>query len=690
MFRVYGGVNKEYASAAICYYKNGKKVTDYFYLGKVIDDENNVFFNNDRGFFVFDFKTGDINTPLKQYKLPTENKEKKNPEPLDFGDAYFLYSYMIKNGFMTLIESIKCSNNDLLKCLIIYSSISKGAYSDFHSWYNASIIKYLFSDLDVSGQKISKILYEIGRDNQDLSFQKIYIDYLVNRCDLSNNILIDSTGLKNDINVYLTKKRNNNGKIDNETRLILVADANTGMPIFYKIIPGNVVDITTLTRTVLELREHNVRINLCIIDCGYNSIENLESFYDEDGNIETHYITRVKSNNKQFTDALSENPINIFDKNYLYRCGGKYYSIKEKEIKIGKNKDKVAYLYYGIDIYRFCYEVINTLTKKESSYIEIGKISEQINSVGYFCLISSKHYDKEIIIPTYNKRLSIEQTFDIAKNYTKLLPLRVHNEYTLKGHILVSYIATCIIKSIKLGLNTYSLSLGNKVNNLRYIKCNKYNNNIVTSIPTKGDVNIFNSFSIDFPKKLEFKNDKLVLPIIEEEHTPIWVKNIKSHQIVSLENPLPSKKRRKRTQKEDAIFDVDDEFSINLDKNQESETEYSRDVDCRVSSEESYLDDQVYLGDDTSKTQEQTDFPQSVQGYTEIVSEQLSMEKRGPGRPLGSKNKKTLEREALLREQGFGSNEQKPKRGPGRPLGSKNKKTLEREALLREQGFDPN
>lgn len=48
---------------------------------------------------------------------------------------------------------------------------------------------------------------------------------------------------------------------------------------------------------------------------------------------------------------------------------------------------------------------------------------------------------------------------------------------------------------------------------------------------------------------------------------------------------------------------------------------------------------------------------------------------RRPGRPLGSKNKKTLEREVALK-----SMPATPKRKPGRPLGSKNKKTLAKEA----------
>ena len=54
--------------------------------------------------------------------------------------------------------------------------------------------------------------------------------------------------------------------------------------------------------------------------------------------------------------------------------------------------------------------------------------------------------------------------------------------------------------------------------------------------------------------------------------------------------------------------------------------------------------------------------------------------KRKPGRPKGSRNKATLEREAQQAAAGNTSQEKQPKRRPGRPKGSKNKKTLEREA----------
>ena len=59
---------------------------------------------------------------------------------------------------------------------------------------------------------------------------------------------------------------------------------------------------------------------------------------------------------------------------------------------------------------------------------------------------------------------------------------------------------------------------------------------------------------------------------------------------------------------------------------------------------------------------------------------------RHPGRSKGSKNKKTLEREAEMKRLGIVP---PPKRGRGRPKGSKNKKTLEREALQNNPSNNP-
>ena len=73
--------------------------------------------------------------------------------------------------------------------------------------------------------------------------------------------------------------------------------------------------------------------------------------------------------------------------------------------------------------------------------------------------------------------------------------------------------------------------------------------------------------------------------------------------------------------------------------------------------------------------------------FSELEALELSIpvpkpEKKKRGRPVGSKNQKTIEREKLV-----ASMPALPKRKPGRPKGSKNKKTLERELKEKTTGL---
>ena len=62
----------------------------------------------------------------------------------------------------------------------------------------------------------------------------------------------------------------------------------------------------------------------------------------------------------------------------------------------------------------------------------------------------------------------------------------------------------------------------------------------------------------------------------------------------------------------------------------------------------------------------------TIEKEAELKAKGIKPVKRGRGRPKGSKNKKTIEREKMMAQES-------KKRGRGRPKGSKNKKTLERE-----------
>ena len=65
-----------------------------------------------------------------------------------------------------------------------------------------------------------------------------------------------------------------------------------------------------------------------------------------------------------------------------------------------------------------------------------GEVFDKMASQGVFILVSSGKMVKEKILPAYYMRQQIEQIFDIGKNYADMLPLRVQNESTFRGHLL--------------------------------------------------------------------------------------------------------------------------------------------------------------------------------------------------------------------------------------------------------------
>lgn len=98
---------------------------------------------------------------------------------------------------------------------------------------------------------------------------------------------------------------------------------------------------------------------------------------------------------------------------------------------------------------------------------------------GAFVLASSRRIAIERILPTYYTRQQIEQIFDIGKNYADMLPIRVQTEETLRGHLLLTFIASVTVKRIQDKLKITSYNPISMFMNLRNQKCKVYDDQVI-------------------------------------------------------------------------------------------------------------------------------------------------------------------------------------------------------------------
>jgi len=182
----------EYACVCRAMRTEGKKTNTVEWLGKVIDKENGIYQSRKRGKFQYSLENGEIKyIPSAMEKLI-----------LDFGDSYFLKEMLNRSGFMKLIENAFGEKTDALTSLLFYKSLGGEANCYAQTWWEGSYARLLFPKVSLASQRISEALQEFGDEGLQRIFFKEYLQYVSSQCSVG--VLIDSTGLPNDIHFPLT------------------------------------------------------------------------------------------------------------------------------------------------------------------------------------------------------------------------------------------------------------------------------------------------------------------------------------------------------------------------------------------------------------------------------------------------------------------------------------------------------
>lgn len=619
MYIFYSGPNGCYASAGTSKRHGAETSVDAIYLGRVLDKEKGIYQSRKRGIFTFDPATGEFGSPPESF-VPPEHKDrrqKRRKVSVDFGDAFFMDSFLHASGMMEIVDTIDYGNRDTLHAMLLFYMLSGLANCDAIHWYEGSFASQLYPKANLTSQRLSDFLASIGTPEKQMAFQKAYINYVMEHYSQDKNILIDSSGLPNSIHFPLTERNVHNGKVSNEIRLIFVIQKSTGLPVYYRAVPGNIVDVSTLSRIFLHLESMGIDVSSCIMDAGYNSGTNLDLFYDEDHKCKIGFILRVGAHDNTFKKLVSEELAGIDTKENFVKYEDRYLFIIKRPVMVGSNKDNPAWMYLGVDCARVSDEQRKLFKRAKRDSLSIDEVYDAMQNEGVFGILSGEDYPCEEILPAYYQRQAAEQIFDFAKNYTKLLPLRTSNEDTFNGHLLLSYIATCVVKMIQMRLKEANIYFGTRLACLRNQKCTIYENRIVTDTPQKEANDTYKAFNMTCP---------CAIPIVDGvlSYTPPSAGTI-------------PKERKKRKKAKDAASK-----EANAAPKRRGRPKGSKNK--KTLEREAEQDPTKKRGRGRPKGSKN----KKTLAKEEMETPAIQTPRRGPGRPKGSKNKKTLEREAML------------------------------------------
>ena len=493
---------------ASSYRENGKvkKRNDGIYLGRVIDKEKNVFYSANRGVFTYDPIENVFGNADETYVSNISEDQRKRPRIcLDFGDSYFVHELICSCGYDKVISSLPYRNKDTLNAMIQYYMLRDKANDHAGIWYEGSFARMLFPKANLTSQRISDFLQSIGKRENVERFFEAHIRWVQEFVSRDTAVLIDSTGMPNSIHFPLTAISNHNGKISREARMTTVVQRDSGYPLMFRITPGNVNDVSTITRTLTDLGVHDVVADFVLLDAGYFTGDNIDALYDA----KIDFITRLPERNRILYDKiLSEARGTLMEQKNLVRYNNRAVYIVRVDCELGNHKHK-AFAYLGYDVDRASDEVHKAVKRLSDKKLNDEQFQKLLENAGIFVIVSSRKHETSQILPLYYIRQRIEQYFDLSKGSSKLTPLRVHSEHALYGHLILSMIAATINIRIMNTLKQYHDNRENLFMSLSNQKCLVYRTQINTCEPQSTANLFYKRFKIKCPLYLKRIGDVL-------------------------------------------------------------------------------------------------------------------------------------------------------------------------------------
>jgi hypothetical protein len=530
-FQVKGKGKKrhEYGSVQRSVWVDGTCKSDILlWLGRVLNKEQLIFQSRKNG--IFQYTPPDVITPLTQgeleyYGVSSSKSAKHKPligkelseiygstTCLSFGDVYVASKILEESALPELFTSpfanVKGLGESLMP-LVLYKLTHGGASKHIKGWWQASYAKFLYPNVNLDSPRISELLKEIGQEKYWRIFFDQYSKFIKNESSL-NCALIDSTGLPNAIQSSLSQICNHGGKVNREIRLIVVLDKSSGYPIYFKYVPGNIVDKNTLQHIFNEMDAYDIDVTSAIMDAGYFNEADLKYLYDRN----VTFVTRFISNRKIYKKII-ENDIEDID-DVIYHVLKDERCMKVKCVEVNDMAGMKLYAYICKDLveaYKREIHLLHNFVVADAELKEIEEIREKLRKRGIFILLSSIKLPTDKILPFYYERQDIEQIFDFAKNDLDLLPLRVHSEATLRGHFLIVFMATIshvYIRKIMEKAKKTKISRSEAFDVLsKHITVVYENKNFhLPAIPSPMLRKVYDIFNIEVPRKLIIKQEK--------------------------------------------------------------------------------------------------------------------------------------------------------------------------------------
>jgi transposase len=491
-------------------------------LGRVIylseNKKSGIFLSPTRGLIEYD-ASSDSFSPVDKGDDRLSSQE-LFPDPeihTVFGDTYLLFTFLKNSGLIDILRTVfpKDSDYERLLCHVLHGILRDGSRIACDDFIAKSFASYVLDDIPQQSLHSDTEFFTImGDDHVKISFFSTFVEAMrKTNPEFGKGCYVDSSPLPNEIddNPFNALSCHGIASSSDQIRLILVLDEESGLPVWYDIIPGNVLDINTVMNVVADVAETlDIQIDSLVLDAGYVSKELIHAIHIGS---EKTMIGRMPARRGYPYKTLYWQIHSMIGK-------GKYQFVRKKHVYFGRRMDVEV---FGEKEYAYVYVDQNNALQKfrdyrithEDEYEAMKDKDKDWYTVrfGYFVLLSNRKETPEQLLTEYFERTEIETVFKASKEYLGLLPLSKWTDTTVRGKILHDIVDTIVLLELRKKILPVGVSVSSLAGKTQSLMCFlTRNKQINVETPSKQVKQYYDLFDLKVPAHLKldkFRTDVL-------------------------------------------------------------------------------------------------------------------------------------------------------------------------------------
>lgn len=370
-------------------------------------------------------------------------------------------------------------------CRFVYQSPLKNM--DFR--FQHSYLSELYPEVNLNKDHLTAFLRYLGEQREAI---RSYFNAFWNNDKRSVLFDISSiTSMSKRMEAFPQVGYNNNKNFDPQLNIMFIHSVELRMPLYYRILPGNIRDVKAFSLSLKEFDKKDVTV---ITDKGFYSNNNLKEMKDEG----ITYIVPLRRNAALIDYTKLKAGIN-------YKSLDGYFQFEKRIVWYYTLQTEGGKLYVYVDDFLKAEEQRDYLmrTEKYPENYSMEQYHLKQAEFGTIALLTNGKTSAEDTYENYKSRNEIEILFDAYKNILHADKTYMQNDIAIEAWMFINFIAIQwyyitfnLLKKYKLTKIYSPLDLMVKLTEIRKIKIN---NEWYLSETTKATNDLLNKLKIPIP-----------------------------------------------------------------------------------------------------------------------------------------------------------------------------------------------